>query len=201
MSLSASTLSAIQQAGQGLHEAHHAVTQAVQATAEQMVATVASQPFSPESDRAYAQLRSVARLAHELQAMEEQMKALYTSAAQMVTPEMPVLIALPGHARRSLSRPVETKEGAEDAVVKTAPSLKAKPKVAKSDKAPRLSSNDEKVMHFLKTALDRRSWKSLTHATIAQGAGIPLGSVGLALRRVALAGRVREGSKGAYRLP
>ncbi|HEX5364854.1 MAG TPA: hypothetical protein VFW59_11350, partial [Gallionella sp.] len=90
MSLSASTLSAIHQAGQGLHEAHHAVTQAVQAAAEQMVATVASQPFSPESDRAYAQLRSVARLAHELQAMEEQMKALYTSAAQMVTPETPV---------------------------------------------------------------------------------------------------------------
>lgn len=201
MSLSASTLSAIQQAGQGLHEAHHAVTQAVQATAEQMVATVASQPFSPESDRAYAQLRSVARLAHELQAMEEQMKALYVSAAQMVTPETPVLIALPGHARRSLSRPVETNERAEDAVVKTAPSPKAKPKVAKSDKAPRLSSNDEKVLHFLKTALDRRSWKSLTHATIAQGAGIPLGSVGLALRRMALAGRVREGGKGAYRLP
>ena len=64
----------------------------------------------------------------------------------------------------------------------------------------RVSANDEKVLAYLKTVLDRRSWKAFTHAAVAQGAGIPLGSVGLAIRRVIALGTVREGQKGSYRL-
>ena len=64
----------------------------------------------------------------------------------------------------------------------------------------RMSANDEKVLAHLKQVLDRRSWKTFTHAAVAQGAGIPLGSVGLAIRRVIAAGAVREGQKGSYRL-
>ncbi len=209
MSLSPSTLSAIQQAGEGLHSARQAVSDAVQAAAERMVAIVADQPFSPESDRVYAQLRRFARMAHELQAMEDQLRVLYTSAAEMMEPEMPVLVALPGHAARSRPRSVKTDQVTEDAVVKTVSSSASKrEKHKKAEKAEKgkpeipksLGSNDDKVGSYLKTVLDRRSWKSLTHAVIAQGSGIPLGSVGLALRRLAAAGRLREGSKGAYRL-
>ena len=212
MSLSPSTLSAIQQAGEGLHSARRAVSDAVQATAERMVATVADQPFSPESDRAYAQLRRVARMAHELQAMEDQLRVLYTAAAEMMEPEMPVLVALPGHVARSRPRSVKTDQTAEDAVVKTVASgasgASKREKLGRGEKGDRRNlempkprgSNDDKVLSYLKTVLDRRSWKSLTHAVIAQGSGIPLGSVGLALRRLDAAGRLREGSKGAYRL-
>ena len=162
MSLSPSTLSAIQQAGEGLHSARRAVSDAVQATAERMVATVADQPFSPESDRAYAQLRRVARMAHELQAMEDQLRVLYTSAAEMMEPETPVLVALPGHGARSRSRAVETNLGAEDAVLKTAASRESKRQEGKAEKPKSPSSNDEKVLSYLKAVLDRRSWKSLT---------------------------------------
>lgn len=200
MSLSPLTLSAIQQAGQALHAARQSVSRAVQENAEQMVAMVASQPFSPESDRAYAQLRTVARLTQELKAMEEQLEVLYTSAAEMMQPAPPVLAALPSHSGRSRSRPVDAGEDAEEAVVKTVPSRKSKTLKGKSQKPPRQSSNDEKVLGYLKTVLDRRSWKTLTQAGIASGSGIPLGSVGLALRKLTAAGKLREGSKGAYRL-
>ena len=200
MSLSPLTLSAIQQAGQALHTARQAAARAVQENAEQMVATVARQPFSPESDRAYAQLRTVARLAQELQAMEDQLELLYSSAAEMMEPETPVLTALPGHAGRSRSRSADASEDAEEAVVKTVPSRKSKTHEGQSQKPQRQSANDEKVLGYLKTVLDRRSWKSLTQASIANGSGIPLGSVGLALRRLAVAGKLREGSKGSYRL-
>ena len=57
-----------------------------------------------------------------------------------------------------------------------------------------------RLMVCFKTVLDRRSWKAYTHAAVAQGAGIPLGSVGLAIRRVIAVGTVREGQKGSYRL-
>lgn len=198
MSLSPSTLSAIQHAGEGLHAARQAVSGAVQAQAEKMIAIVASQPFSPESDLAYAQLRNVSRLTHELQAMEDQLRALYTSATEMMEPETPVLVALPGHAARS--RAAGSSEGAQDVVAKTVPSHKSNLQEGQSDKSQLRSSNDEKVLGYLKKVLDRRSWRSLTHGAIAQGAGIPLGSVGLALRRMVAAGKVREGNKGAYRL-
>ncbi|MEO5658752.1 MAG: hypothetical protein ABIQ90_02995 [Polaromonas sp.] len=209
MSLSPPTLSAIQQAGQTLHAARQAVFGEIQENAQQMVATVANHPFSPESDKAYAQLRTVARLAHELKAMEEQLEVLYTSASEMMAPATPVLTALPGHVRRSRSLSADAHqntENAEDAeytdatTSKTAPSSKLKIRKATSKKPVHTGSNDEKVLSYLKTVLDRRSWKSLTQLTIAGGSGIPLGSVGLALRRLAAAGLLREGSKGAYRL-
>lgn len=209
MSLSPATLSAIQQAGQTLHAARQAVFGEVQENAQQMVATVANQPFSPESDKAYAQLRTVARLAHELKAMEEQLEVLYASAAEMMAPSTPVLTALPGHVRRSRSLTANASQNTEDAedadytdaaAPRTAPSSKSKTRKATSKKPVHASSNDEKVLGYLKTVLDRRSWKSLTQRTIAGGSGIPLGSVGLALRRLAVAGLLREGSKGSYRL-
>ncbi len=204
MSLSPSALSAIQQAGEALHAARQAVSDAVRVKAEQMVAMVASQPFSSESDRAYAQLRSVARTAHELQAMEEQLKTMYLSAAEMMASEMPVLVALSDRGGLSRARyAAESHEGAEDAIVKPAPKRRPRKATARQDAThppQRLSPNDEKVLHYLTRVLDRRSWKPMTQGVIAQGAGIPLGSVGLALRRVVAAGALREGNKGSYRL-
>ena len=83
-------------------------------------------------------------------------------------------------------------------------SPKAKPlrKRAKetASQPQRLSSNDEKVLAHLQKVLDRRSWVTLTQGTIAQGAGIPLGSVGLAMRRLVVAEAVRERGQGSYRL-
>lgn len=200
MSLSPAALLSIQQAGQGLHAARQAVADAVQTNAERVVAYVASQPFSPENDLAYTKLRSAARLSHELQAMEEQLKVLYISAAELMTPESPILVALPNHGGHARSRAVKSNEGAEDAIVKPTASGLLKRQNVKSDQPQRLSHNDEKVLGYLKSVLDRRSWKSLTQATIAKMAGIPVGSVGLALRRLVAGGAVREGNKGTYRL-
>lgn len=173
-----------------------------------MVGIVASEPFSNDADRAYGQLRTIARMAHELQAMEEQLKTLYGSAMELVAPETPVLVALSGHRTSTRAHPqVPDTEIAEDAIVKPALQKQAPKKraAAKASTEPasqplRLSANDEKVLAYLQQVLDRRSWKTFTQTAIAQGAGIPLGSVGLAMRRVIAAGAVREGKKGSYRL-
>ena len=65
MSISPSTLMALQKAGESLHAARQAFAQEVQSNAGRVVGIVASEPFSSEADRAYAQLRAVARMAHE----------------------------------------------------------------------------------------------------------------------------------------
>ncbi len=205
MSISPSTLLALQQAGERLNAARQAFAQEVQSHAAHMVGIVASEPFGTEADRAYAQLRAIARLAHELQAMEEQLKTMYGAAAEMVRPETPVLVALPERGRRSRIRQNDTdNEGAEDAVVKPAPQRPSRAaKARQKEAAPpsqHMSRNDERVLQHLKKVLDRRSWKPLTQASIAQGAGIPPGSVGLAMRRLLAKEAIREGNKGSYRL-
>ena len=147
-------------------------------------------------------------MAHDLQSMEEQLKTLYGSAMDLGSPDVPVLVALSNPRQRS---PASTNAadiaGAEDAVVKPAPQkkpLKAQGarKAASEPAGPmtRMSGNDEAVLTYLKQVLDRRSWKTFTQAAIAEGSGIPRGSVGLAMRRVMAAGMVREGRKGSYRL-
>ena len=207
MSISPSTLLALQKAGEGLHTAREAFAQEVQSNAGRVVGIVASEPFSSEADRAYAQLRAVARMAHELQSIEEQLKTMYGGAAEMMQPETPVIAALPDHGRRSRAHQGAGDLDAEDVIVKPAlhrQSPKAKPlrKRAKeiASQPQRLSSNDEKVLAHLQKVLDRRSWVTLTQGSIAQGAGIPLGSVGLAMRRLVVAEAVRERGKGSYRL-
>lgn len=208
MSISANTLRSLQLAGESLHAARQAFAQEVQQNASHVVGIVANEPFSNDADRAYARLRVIARMAHELQTMEEQLKTLYASAMEVVAPDVPVLLALSDRVTRTGTRTkTSSPDGAQDVVVKKAPrkALSAKGKATTAAAEPtsptlRLSSNDEKVLTHLRQVLDRRSWTNLTQAAIAQGAGIPLGSVSLALRRVIAAGGIREGQKGSYRL-
>ncbi|EER62281.1 conserved hypothetical protein [Acidovorax delafieldii 2AN] len=208
MPIAPTTLLSLQQAGESLYAARQAFAQEVQHNASRVVGIVASEPFSNDADRAYGQLRTIARMAHELQAMEEQLKALYGAAMELTAPETPVLVALSDRHSRTRAHPNATgNEGAEDVVVKPAlkkqsPKKRAATKVGTepASQPQRLSANDEKVLAHLRQVLDRRGWKTFTQASIAQGAGIPLGSVGLAIRRVIAAGAIREGQKGRYRL-
>lgn len=194
MSLSPSTLKLMQQAGQGIFGAQQAVSADVQSLGARVVALMTSQPFHPDNDGAYRQLRALARMAHELQAMEEQLKALYEQAGEAVRPELAVLTALPHHSGRAAARP--DKESAQEAVIKRASTRVSK---TAKNKARPLSGNDQKVLGHLQNVLDRQSFRPLTHASMAQAAGMPLGSVGISLRRLAAAGLIRE-SKGSYRL-
>ncbi|CAM3605166.1 hypothetical protein [Polaromonas hydrogenivorans] len=201
MPLSPSTLQAIQQAGLGLFNAHQAVSADVQAGGARAMAQMASQPFSPDNDAAYKKLLQLARMAHELQAMEEQLKLLYAQASEATSPDLPVLIALSsdgarGDGGRAAPRP--DKAGAEEAVVKPAAAKRSK---AAKVKQSRLSPNDEKVMEVLKSLLDRHSARVVTQASLAQATGIPLGSIGRSLRNLVAAGSIKEeGAKGAFRL-
>lgn len=209
--LTRSTLALLQQAGESLFSAQQAMAQEVHAGSLDVVSAVASAPFSADADRAYAQLRTVARLSHELQAMEEQLRTAYQTACSLAQREVQVLQALP--LTRSASKtPQPARSQAEDAVVKAAPVRARAARAARSAKpasaAPaasaaqpaRLSVNDEKVLAYLERVLNGTSWTHITQAAVAQGAGIPNGSIAVALKRLQQLGRVVEGERGHYRL-
>jgi hypothetical protein len=204
MSLSKSTLSAIQIAGQGLHQATVVVSAAVQEQAEHMVATVASQPFQAEGEQAFANFRLLARLSQDLLALEQQLRQLYATAAELASPEMDVVASLPHSSGRS--RAADANDKAEDAVVKPAVQRRAPTAAPSSARKPAttkggtLTSNDKKVLDYLKKALKAGAWTDLTGVVVAQGADMPLGSVGVSLKKVVASGAVKKKGRSSYQL-
>ena len=88
---------------------------------------------------------------------------------------------------------------AEDAVVKPAraPRKRARKGLVKPVK---LSLNDHKVLEFLKTILKSDQTMRITNAEIATGSGLPLGSVGISLKRVIAFGAVKKRGRSSYLL-
>lgn len=207
MSLSKSTLSAIQQAGEALHRATVVVSGAVREQAEHMVSTVAAQPFEAEGEQAIANFKQLARLSQDLQSLEERLRVLYANASELASPAMDVVNALPHASTRHITS--YAKDAAEDAVVKPASSraTRAVPKPAKarsaggkrSGQGSALTPNDQALLQFLQKALDTRSWTRLTGVAMAQGSGLPLGSVGISLKRLMATGHVTQGARGTFK--
>ncbi len=214
MSLSKTTLSAIQQAGQALHKATVVVADAVRSQAEHMVATVASQPFQAEGEQAFTNFKMLARLSQDLLSLEDQLKTLYAAASDLASPEMDVVAALPHGSARVRVAASATEDVAEDVVVKPNPTrrtkVSAKPasqvaaktvsKAAtkKAAKAITLTVNDNKVLQFMKSVLKPGESSALTGMVISKGAGLPLGSVGISVKKVLASGAVKKSGRGMY---
>ncbi len=227
MSLSKTTLSAIQQAGQALHKATVVVAGAVRAQAEHMVATVASQPFEAEGEQAFTNFKMLARLSQDLLSLEEQLKALYATASELASPEMDVVAALPHGPTRSRAA-TAADDVAEDVVVKPASTKRAKPAAQSGDKnlaqpaaklaaktaakapaksaagkvarAITLTANDNKVLQYLKSVLKPGVPGTITGVAISKGADLPLGSVGISVKKVLASGAVKKNGRGTYLL-
>ena len=194
MSLSPKNLSSIQKAGQAVHGASEAIAATVRTQAESMVASVASQPFGVESEQSIARFKVLARLSQGLVAVEAQLQELYAMAADLANPASDVII-LPTLSKRRAAADA----AAVDVVAKPAKAAKPARKVKKSvRKAVTLTANDNKLLQFLQGALKAGEVTVLTGATMAKGAGLPAGSVGLSLKRILATGAVKLAGRGAY---
>lgn len=198
-------LHAVQQAGQAIHACREMLKVEVARRTEQLVAVMAREPLSASADGSFSQLKLVARMHQEVQALEDQLRGIYQSASQLRVETVQVVEALPRSRSRQdvsgvqveeakvVARP--TKHGAGKRVA--GPSVKAKPGTSRRG---RVSSNDDKVLAALKRLLKIRRGEQIAQAQIAAEAGIPVGSVGASLRRLLVAGLVTQSERGQYRL-
>ena len=184
MSIQQGTLQALQKTGEMLHATRIGITQDLQDGSLTVVSLIRDQPLGADADRAYARLRSVGKLAHELQAMEEQLKRIFSEAAQLVQVETPTVIAL---AAPRASRSPEQESQVMD----------VSPRPAQTE----LKGNPAKLMQYFKQKLNRKSWMAITIATISEESGIPKGSIASATRKLIDDAHVVEGKRGHYKLP
>jgi hypothetical protein len=199
MSLSQKNLSSIQKAGQAVHAASEAIAVTVRVQAESMVAGMAAAPFSAESEQAIARFKTLSRLSHGLVAVEAQLQELFVVACELASPVSDVIV-LPTVSKRK----AVTNAAAVDVVAKPAKAAKAakavKPKktVKAGRKAVALTANDTKLLHYLQGVLKAEEWTALTGVVMAKEANMPLGSVGVSLKKVLATGAVKSGARGMY---
>lgn len=192
MSLSSKNLSAIQKAGQAVHGAFESVTETVRSYAESMVAKVTRQPFGAEAEQSIASFKGISRLSQGLAEVEAKMQELYAMANDLANPAYDV-IALPASSKRKI-----TNEAIVDAIAK--PANAGKKMHAAGPRPSAFTSNDTKLLSFLRQALSATEWTYLPSSAMSAGADMPLGSVGASLRKILKSGMVLLGSRAMYKL-
>jgi hypothetical protein len=194
MSLSQKNLSSIQKAGQAAHDAAVAILVTVRTQAESMVASMASQPFSAESEQAIVRFKTLSRLSQGLVAIEAQLQELYAVASDLANPASDVIVV------KQIKQRKNSNALAVDVVEKPAKAIKA----AKAKKGGRiaatLTANDSTLLQYLQGVLKAGEWTAQTGAIMAAGAGLPLGSVGVSLKKILASGAVKAGERGMYQL-
>jgi hypothetical protein len=194
MSLSQKNLSSIQKAGQAAHDAAEAILVTVRAQAESMVASMASQPFSAESEQAIVRFKTLSRLSQGLVAMEAQLQELYAVASDLANPASDVIVV------KQLKQRKNANALAVDVVEKPAKAIKAAKAKKGGRKAATLTANDSTLLQYLQGVLKAGEWTAQTGSIMAAGSGLPLGSVGLSLKKILASGAVKAGERGMYQL-
>ena len=193
MSLSPKNLSSIQKAGQAAHDASEALATTVRTQAVGMVSNLASQPYSAETDQVVSRFKTLSKLSQGLAAVEAQLQELFAIANELASPASDVIVVRAITKRKAISNDV-----AVDVVAKPA---KAAKKVKRGGrKAAALTVNDTKLLNFLQKALKNGKATTLTGNAMADGSGMPVGSVGLSLKKIIGTGAVNMLGRGTYQL-
>ena len=166
MSLSQKNLSSIQKAGQAAHDATEAIAATVRIQAESMVASMASQPFSVESEQAIARFKTLSRLNQGLVEIEAQLQELYAVASDLANPASDVIVVKAVKQRKNsnaLAVDVEAKP------VKAIKAPKAKKAGRKAARHPAFKwvnttlSNHQERAHRHLPLREQRTYAVITH--------------------------------------
>lgn len=126
MSLSSSTLAAIQKAGAAVFVADEKLKQAAQNFAERVNAAIAGNPYHLGNDALIENWKTVARLSQTIAGIEAEIKKVFQVAAELTGEDQPSVVSTPVQ--------VAPKRAAKQAVV--APVVKAKPAARAAAVAP-----------------------------------------------------------------
>jgi hypothetical protein len=196
MSLSLKNLSSIQRIGQAVHDSSEAIAAIVRTQAESMVASMSTAPFSAESELLIARFKTLSKLSQGLAAVETQLQELYGVAADLANPASDVIV-LPSIAKRKVV--------SNSAVVDVTAKTSMPPKTTKmgrkgKGKGVALTANDNKLLVYLQSALKSGEATAITGNVMSADSGLPLGSLGLSLKKVIASGAVRQVGRGTYQL-
>lgn len=222
MPIQDTSIELIQQAGQTLHRARQALQGDVQASAQRITAAIL-QSAGKDLDSVFAGVKEVARLLHDLEALEGRLKDLYLNAVSVAGHRSPRTVPLgnAGAARAaegvlplvSEVQDVEPKapraaarargagrsKAGKKTPGKTVTAARTTPAKAPQTARPERLNNDQKLLAFFKSRLNSKGFTRVTGQEIREGAEMPAGSVSASLARLIRQGLLEHKGRGTYR--
>jgi hypothetical protein len=211
MSLSKTTLSAIQQAGAAVFAADTELRNSVKDYAERVNAAMASNPFGLGNDALFENWKLVARLSQAMTGIEQELKKVHGLASELTGDDGPASHALP-----ALSAPmaapvfgtepravVQADTAPTDVVAKAGKNKAAARTPAKKPAAvssPVLGGNPGKMMRHLQRLLNTRDFVAVNLSAAGLATGIPTGSVNAAVKKLLETGLLLAGPGGRFKL-
>ncbi|WP_342616795.1 hypothetical protein [Rhodoferax sp. GW822-FHT02A01] len=143
--------------------------------------------------------KSLSRLDQGLVAIESQLQKLFALAYELAVPAEDVIVLQDIAKHRSISNAAAIDVMAW--IAKAAKKVKAaKTAGRKVAAAEALTANDAKLLSHLQGILKSDMGTAVTGAALAAGVMLPLGSVGISLKRVLVSGTVKLGGHGIFQL-
>lgn len=223
MSLSSATLSAIQQAGAAVFAADAELKNAVKEYAERINAAMVANPYGLGNDAIFENWKVVARLSQTVAGIEDELKKVFSVAADLTADDRPTVtdlpaLAAPTHAAESGmngqdgTMPTDVLVKTKKAKKKTASAKKLAPKARASVKVsqvkpviasgsqPAPNGNPAKLLQHLERILNTDDFTVIHQSAISLQIGIPLGSMTAATKKLIENGRIIAGPSGSFKL-
>ena len=201
MSLSKSTISAVQKAGAAVFEADTQLKATLKVYSEKVTSAVGRDSFNIGNDTLFENMKSLARFSQTVGQIEMELQKVHAFVCGLAGDEpQPIVLALAPPLNLAPTdvvvkvrgaKAVAEKRGAETVV---SASLKAK-------RAPnQLPSNATKLLAHLETNLKRDDFRAINQTSVSAATGIPLGSMTASLKRLVETGLIQAGGEGSYKL-
>lgn len=215
MSLSTSTLSAIQKVGAAAFTADEKLKAAVKKYAERVNEAMVTNPYGLGNNTLFETWKVVARLSQTMAGIEEELKKVYLVASELAADDHPdgvqvlsLAAPAPSVAAKKDKRDAAPTDVRVKAKKKPMPptTVKAKIKVAAAKREVNASTplvptgNALKLMQHLQGVLNADTFTALNQTAVASATGIPMGSMTAALKKLMTGGQLIAGPSGSFQL-
>lgn len=215
MSLSTSTLSAIQKVGAAAFTADEKLKAAVKKYAERVNDAMVTNPYGLGNNTLFETWKVVARLSQTMAGIEEELKKVYLVASELAADDHPdgvQVLSLAAPASSVVTKTDKRDVAPTDVRVKAkkkplpATTVKTKIKVATAKREVNASTplvptgNALKLMQHLQGVLNANEFTALNQTAVASATGIPMGSMTAALKKLIAGGHLIAGPSGSFQL-
>lgn len=215
MSVSTSTLSAIQKVGAAAFTADEKLKAAVKKYAERVNDAMVANPYGLGNNTLFETWKVLARLSQTMAGIEQELKKVYLVASELAADDHPdgvQVLSLAAPAPSVAAKSSKRDAAPTDVRVKPkktpmpATTVKAKVKTiavkrdVNSATASVPTGNALKLMQHLQGVLNANAFTALNQTAVASATGIPMGSMTAALKKLMAGGHLIAGPSGSFQL-
>jgi hypothetical protein len=201
VSISKSTINAVQKAGAAIFEADTELRAALKVYSEKVTTAVGREPFNIGNDAMFENMKSLARFSQTVGQIEMEMQKVHAFLSGLAADEpQPIVLALAPPLNLEPTDVVVKAKSAKAIPKKRGDNTDVKASLKAKSGPKRRSSNATKLFAYLEANLKRDDFTAINQTSVSAATGIPLGSMTASLKRLVETGLVQAGTEGRYKL-